>query len=241
MYVRVWETLDKVLARLVAAGLLREQAMEQIAAAVADGAIPVRVKVDRTDTDIPNKFMSGREVKAPERLQPDQLDWNRSVPREPWETGPWGPAAYAAISWGWRPRRIALLELRTDDVIRVFCRATENDSVPLKAAEAAPGDGAALAAEPPAAEKGADAAPAYHSGMQGRPNSKTLVAEELKRRRDAEQTHVTLKAESEALAEWLKQKHPQAPSAGAGAIRNSFRNELNEAVREAKGRAKRMK
>ena len=84
-------------------------------------------------------------------------------------------------------------------------------------------------------------ASAYHSGMQGRPNSKHMIGEELKRRRAAEEVLLKIAAESNALAKWLKRVHPAAPSCGPSAIRNSFRNELNEAVNEAKARVNRLK
>jgi hypothetical protein len=86
---------------------------------------------------------------------------------------------------------------------------------------------------PPADVPPTPRAPAYRSGAQGRPTSINLIRAELGRRRNTKQVLTTLTAESEALAVWLADKHPAAPTASPKTIRNSLRVELKQAVEEA--------
>ena len=121
MYIPEWETLSATLARVLASGLDAERARQQICAAIADGSIEVRVTVDQTERDIPGKIRSGRgQVVPPTHILPDSLDWVRSKTGNSWNTGPNRLESYRILSWGWRPRSIALLELRTGSVIEIF-------------------------------------------------------------------------------------------------------------------------
>jgi hypothetical protein len=121
-YVPEWEILAHALGRVLAMGLDLEQAKQQICAAISDLAIPVRVEIDKAERDIPGMIRKGRwQVQPPPRLRPEDLDWVDSKPRGAWNTGPDGVENYAVVRWGWRPRRIAMLELWTDAVIRIFC------------------------------------------------------------------------------------------------------------------------
>jgi hypothetical protein len=136
MYVPQWETLSDALARVLATGLDAVQAKRQICAAIADRAISVRVEVGRTERDIPGSLRTDRQVKPPPRLQPEDLDWNRSKPLDAWNTGPDRAESYGAVGWGWRLRHIARLELRTDDLTGIFCSTKCNDVGTAAAPEA---------------------------------------------------------------------------------------------------------
>jgi hypothetical protein len=59
-------------------------------------------------------------VAVPIRLNANDLDWSASRPLKPWSTGPNAVQYYTAY-WEWQPRSIALLELRTVDVIEMLC------------------------------------------------------------------------------------------------------------------------
>ena len=78
----------------------------------------------------------------------------------------------------------------------------------------------------------------YQTGMAGRPTSKRLIAAELERRRRSEKVLLTQSKESEALAEWLAREHPEASLPTAKAIGDALRNEIRQAVGEAKEREK---
>lgn len=69
------------------------------------------------------------------------------------------------------------------------------------------------------------------SGAQGRPSSvSNLVRPELARRAAAGETLRTVKAEAEALSQWLATTHAHQPQVSGPAIENSLRRELRAAV-----------
>jgi hypothetical protein len=124
MYVPEWEILADVLTRVLATGLEPERAKGQICSAIDDRKIGIRVKVDETDHDIPGKIRTGgKQVEPPLPLDPKDLDWVLSRPKDAWDTGPSQVESYLA-GWEWHPRRITLLWLQTADVIDIFCSAT---------------------------------------------------------------------------------------------------------------------
>jgi hypothetical protein len=109
-------------------GLDAEHAKRQICAAIADRAISVRIEIDKTERDMGGRCLSDQRVKPPHRLGPEDLGWEHSKPQVAWDTGPYGPESYAFMSQGWRARRIVMLELRTDDVTRLFCLDRGNEA-----------------------------------------------------------------------------------------------------------------
>lgn len=65
--------------------------------------------------------------------------------------------------------------------------------------------------------------PIYKTGVQGRPTSIKLVGAEMRRRAEAKQMIVSsFKEEAEWLAEWLIQKHEDAPRLTTKTIQNSY-------------------
>jgi hypothetical protein len=120
VYVPDWEPLATVLRRVIDGGSAEHQACVDICNAVADRKIAVRVLVATPARDVGGKWLWGGNLNVPERLAPDDLDWDRSRPLKPWPTGPTGPESIEAL-WAWVPRPIELLELSTVDVMYVLC------------------------------------------------------------------------------------------------------------------------
>jgi hypothetical protein len=83
---------------------------------------------------------------------------------------------------------------------------------------------------PPPHSHDAKIQPIYSTGAPGKPTSRHLVAQELKRREEAEETCDSQTKEAEVLAAWLKATHPLAPPMGGKAIQNSLRSELKHAL-----------
>jgi hypothetical protein len=80
-------------------------------------------------------------------------------------------------------------------------------------------------------------APITLSGVQGHPSSvRNLVRPELDRRNNASETLPTMKAEAEALSQWLANTHPSAPQVGGRSLETSLRLELRAAVSAIKER-----
>ena len=119
MYVSRWEALAASLLRAMNSSLNEQSAKIQICNAIADGAIAVRVQVDGSDPDIPGMILSGMEVDLPLRLQPANFDWDKSIPLFGVRTGP-DEGRGLDPSWKWTRRSIAVLELYTEDVIKIF-------------------------------------------------------------------------------------------------------------------------
>jgi hypothetical protein len=80
-YTPVWEPLADALKRVVEAGMGEDDAKIDLCRRMHDGAIAVRVWIDR------DRAFSGGNVIVP-RLDPIQLDWTRSRPLERWYIGP---------------------------------------------------------------------------------------------------------------------------------------------------------
>jgi hypothetical protein len=68
----------------------------------------------------------------------------------------------------------------------------------------------------------------YKSGGPGRPTSMHLVEQEFRSRRDRNVVASSIKAESEALAEWLKEHHPDAPPLKLKTIKNRMASEYRQ-------------
>ena len=85
-YSPLWESLASVLKRVVATSISRKKAQEQIANAIADRAIAVRVTIDASAPDIPGWVLEGSCVGVPQQLSPKDFDWTKSRPFTPWLT-----------------------------------------------------------------------------------------------------------------------------------------------------------
>jgi hypothetical protein len=119
MYVPDWEPLANALKRVMDGGSAEQQARFDICNAIADRKIAVRVLVASSARDVAEWTLMGQNLRVPERLAPDDFDWDQSRPLKPWPTGP-APAEHYEALWRWVPRPIELLELSTGDVIHIF-------------------------------------------------------------------------------------------------------------------------
>ena len=68
----------------------------------------------------------------------------------------------------------------------------------------------------------------YRSGGPGRPTSMHLVEQEFRSRRDRNIVAPSIKAESEALAQWLKERYPDAPPLRPKTIKNRLASEYRQ-------------
>ena len=116
-YIPEWETLGETQRRVESFGCF--QAQLEVCQAISDKNIAVQVMVAKADPDVGGRILEGRSVEVPRFLAPADFDWKRSRPRRLWETGPPQGRGYVG-HWFWKPRRIDLIRLRTEDVIGVF-------------------------------------------------------------------------------------------------------------------------
>ena len=118
-YSPLWESLASVLKRVVATSISRKEAQEQIANAIADRAIAVRVTIDASAPDIPGWVLEGSCVGVPQQLSPKDFDWARSRPSAPWMTADM-PFEGHVPSWLFVPRSIGLVEVLRADVSSIW-------------------------------------------------------------------------------------------------------------------------
>jgi hypothetical protein len=64
----------------------------------------------------------------------------------------------------------------------------------------------------------------YRTGAPGKPSSAHLVKNELERRGETGQIESNLEKQAKSLAEWLKEKHPNAPPMTVRTIENQIRD-----------------
>jgi hypothetical protein len=65
----------------------------------------------------------------------------------------------------------------------------------------------------------------YRTGVAGRPTSKQLALQEMRRRADDGNLCSTLGEQSREMCLWLKEQHPEAPQLTAKALENGLRHE----------------
>ncbi len=120
MYVPEWEILADALTRVQATGLDAEQAKKPIGWAIADRKIEVRVHCAN------GWVLAGSRIDVPKRLNPEDFDWPQSRPRKPWRRRP-------TVADDYEDRNVtidvSLIELRTEDVTRIFHLATGTPAV----------------------------------------------------------------------------------------------------------------
>jgi hypothetical protein len=97
--------------------------------AIDDGEVLFRATVDASNADYGGRVFEGYRYGGPKHLHPDDLDWERSCPREPWNV-------HGSV--GTRLLPIGLLELSTDDLVRVFGKPQAGDVTRTEAAAPAP-------------------------------------------------------------------------------------------------------
>jgi hypothetical protein len=119
-YTPDFEPLADALKRVMATGVLEEEAKADLCRAVADRKIRVRLKLDSSATHMGGRVLSDKNIGVPPHLTPDDFDWVRSRPRSRWPVGPAGPQTYIHLSWSWQDQPIELIELSTGDVHDIF-------------------------------------------------------------------------------------------------------------------------
>jgi hypothetical protein len=105
---------------VIATGVIEDEAKTDLCGAVADGKIPVRLKVDASARHIGGRVFSGENISVPMHLTPGDFDWVQSRPRNPWQVGPNRWQHYTQVWWSWQPQPIELIELATADVQGIF-------------------------------------------------------------------------------------------------------------------------
>jgi hypothetical protein len=110
-YLLDWEPLPSAVARLMAVGVKEDQAKLTLCQMIVDRRVAVRLTVAKGTSDIAGMFV-GPNIKLPIHLKPNNLDWEKSRPLKPWSIGP-----YLLQRFSWKSRPVALIEVRTCDII----------------------------------------------------------------------------------------------------------------------------
>ena len=130
-YTPLWKPLADVLRHVCATGIGEDDAKKEIAHAIAAREVALRIQVAKPEVGPARKILGSRNIRIPERLCAEDFDWARSRPVAPWSTEPEATQVEGTML-GWKPRRIALIEIATTDVIRVWSRgAPMPDAVTL--------------------------------------------------------------------------------------------------------------
>jgi hypothetical protein len=126
-YTPEYERLADAVRQVVAAGATETEARRDISTAIADGAIHIRLTVEKPEDYYGDhridKVLPG-DVLLPRPLLPEDLDWERSRPRQKWSVGP-----IRADGTARHILQIALIELRSADVLKVLCERVSKQNV----------------------------------------------------------------------------------------------------------------
>ena len=119
-YSPLWEPLSSAVARIVLSGLAEPSAKSELASAIAERQVAIRVMVQSADPDVGSQVLGSGSVSAPKDLTDRDMDWSSSRPSAAWQTGP-STAEGSKPTWRWTPRPIEWVEVSTDDVTRIWC------------------------------------------------------------------------------------------------------------------------
>jgi hypothetical protein len=127
-YVPEWERLSDVVARVMAAGLSRDEAQSDICRAIAVRAVKIQGQLGRHTIrgTLDRTVLEGKDIQIPTEIKPEDLDWERSRPVRPWFVrreptrlpGPW------ALEW---------IVLSRTDVTNAWCTAGKQSESALHA------------------------------------------------------------------------------------------------------------
>jgi hypothetical protein len=118
IYVPDWEKLTDGLARIMAATRApQETAKVALCQAISDLKIAVQAVVAEGEYWA-GESVTGKQLGIPRRLEPAAFDWSNSRPLKRWELGRYPND----IDWG--ERNVALLEVSTKDIIKIFGAAS---------------------------------------------------------------------------------------------------------------------
>jgi hypothetical protein len=114
IYVPDWESIADGATRVASmTGAEIDTARAALCSAIRDNKIRVQAEV-AAGQDYAGLQMRGRQLGIPAKFDATQIDWESSKPFAPWELGRHSDD----IDWG--PRLIALLEVSTQDIRRIF-------------------------------------------------------------------------------------------------------------------------
>jgi hypothetical protein len=108
--------------RVMVTGATEDEAKSDLCRAVADQKIGIRVRISAADYSMGGRIFANGNVGVPVHLKPSDFDWVQSRPLAQWRIGP-KPGQHYAWLGGWENRPIDLIELFTNDVTEVLCRA----------------------------------------------------------------------------------------------------------------------
>jgi len=123
-----WVSLSQALQWVVESGAFEQSAQTQIANAIADRELHVRVVIQSSARTMAGCVFKGKNLEVPERLSARDFDWTQSVPKEDWATGPTQVESYWA-NWSWAIRPIALIEVSNRDLERIWANSKEGQKV----------------------------------------------------------------------------------------------------------------
>jgi hypothetical protein len=126
-YTPDWEPIADALKRVMTIGVSEDEAKLDLCRAMADRKIKVKVRIAQNADSFRGETFSGRNVGVPHHLSPDDFDWSRSCPLNPWPIGPVGPQHYTWIE-RWKDRPVDLIEVLTIDVLRILCGGLDKDT-----------------------------------------------------------------------------------------------------------------
>jgi hypothetical protein len=118
-YISNWESLSAARERVMtAAGLAKDEAQNDICQAIADRVVNIRAKLHKLATRgmRSSEVLEGKVFDIPTTLKPEDLDWDRSRPVNPWFVR---RGAYS-LPGHWH---LETIELCRTDVTNALCRA----------------------------------------------------------------------------------------------------------------------
>jgi hypothetical protein len=129
-YTPEYERLADAVRQVVAAGATKAKARRDICVAIGDGAIEMRLTLDKSEDYYGSPRVPPGEVLLPRPFLPEYLDWEGSRPREKGLLDKWPLGPVRADGTVRKMAKIALIELRGADVLKVLCEGGKEDTVP---------------------------------------------------------------------------------------------------------------
>ncbi len=90
-----------------------------------------------------------------------------------------------------------------------------------------------MSAEAPALEARSSLADPYKTALPGKPSIRHLILAEFRRRVAEKDNETSLSKEAQALCNWARTKHPEAPTTTARTVENHIRSEFRQLVKNA--------
>lgn len=145
-YVPDWEPMADALQRVVAIGLVEDEAKRQLCRAIADRKLELRIILTEDPSrGVPEQAVSGSEFHIPPRLSPGDIDWIKSRPLTDWPPVGYRPGQPMMTMLHIDrirhlvERKIAQIRLPTTDIMAIFGAASKPISADLISADLTPG------------------------------------------------------------------------------------------------------